>query len=423
MTHPTFDEPYYDPNIFVSQNTQGPPRNFDNPIPQNFVVFALPAAACTIFGEEKDTATQVHTRNGMDTLPWKTGKLGAPYPARIYKRQDYNLSTRGIPIFEFSSASSPGLVLPTTAAPLSFLSAEAIGPYYNSDTEARKPPLTDEEWTNWCEQWSANNAHSDELISSDLADKGLLRELRLRGLECPGPKHGRWWDVFYAAVYEDAERWRRIRRAMGTGTMRIATRWSVSKDDADMEELRLEREGMKHLRKRLRKEKKAREAAKKEKEDACNQEYESGGAVGDGGLGVQDMGFAKADFLDRPPHERRVSEMKSGVKSGLKTAKDGMEEVAKATAKSRDRAAARERGEPRKRSALRQDDGGLTELNNLHGDIGPASDVGQANGTEKKYALGELNDLGQRAGMNEHDQQQYRDMIIGMSREADFIGP
>jgi hypothetical protein len=213
-----FEDPHINAEPSPLTTHMTPPPNFPNPIPTSFIVFALPSSNLTPYDEITETiiptpfATPVPV--SCNRRPWVTIPLGKT----IYKRKDYDLSHQGIPLFEFGGAAK---VFGEDSIE-QFLSVEALGPWYEGDPYASQKP---EDYEELHRRWKQAIDEDAQEECMELAAQGLSRNIRDPRHEPPTPFQGIWWDRFYKGIYEDAERWRAVRRAMGVGHLRVVVRW------------------------------------------------------------------------------------------------------------------------------------------------------------------------------------------------------
>ncbi|KAG9229787.1 hypothetical protein BJ875DRAFT_521997 [Amylocarpus encephaloides] len=173
-----------------------PPADFPNPVPQSWVVFALPLAHCTKY--DTVTETELTSDNPSKLTGGRKGvNLDPPSPnAKILcHRRDYDLSFSGLPIFEFS----------------------------------QKPPGSLEGWYKWS---VGNNILKMKSIMNPSfngyweGENGRF----LGGSQVPDYGDGAdgWWATMFATAFKDVVCWEKMKRSMGRGKMRIVIRW---KDD------------------------------------------------------------------------------------------------------------------------------------------------------------------------------------------------
>lgn len=195
-----------------------PAPNFPRPIPTSFVVFACPLSNLTHYDEitEGVAPTPPTTPFSRNNIPG----TARPVDKKIHKRKDYDLSHQGLPLFEFGGSKFFG---PNSNK--QFLSVEALGPWYEGDPFSLMDP---EKYRCFKNQWLDSIIEDDEFEYEELVDEGKKRYARKISDEPPTPFEGVWWERFYQGIYEDCERWRAVRRAMGLGKLRVVVRWAES---------------------------------------------------------------------------------------------------------------------------------------------------------------------------------------------------
>ncbi|EKD14050.1 uncharacterized protein L3040_007946 [Drepanopeziza brunnea f. sp. 'multigermtubi'] len=198
------------------------PPNFKKfPIPTSWVVFACPASHVTAYPAARDDSVPYPPPRNPFSIP-----LSAPlgiFRARgteresktVYKRQDYDFSQQGVPIFEFSSAE---LFPVPSRKRIEFLSVDGLRGW---DPRDLCTAYNEQEWKRKVAEWeqSVLNLSKQELKMDEQVG-------RLREKEIPSTCRGVWWEQFYDGLYQDETKWRRIREAMARGKCRVVVRWA-----------------------------------------------------------------------------------------------------------------------------------------------------------------------------------------------------
>lgn len=183
-----------------------PAPTFPSPIPTSWIAFACPLENVTEYSEV--------TENITTSVPVSAG---GPAWQKHDLRQDYDFSSGGIPIFEYSSLELMTKLFPKDLIPkfgTKFLSVENLGGYDPYDFCGHLAPqvyidkLQNREDTP--EKWEQNEYEEDREAPAGLQS----------------PKSGIWWEEFFKKVDADKNIWEDIRSAMGRGRCRVAVRWS-----------------------------------------------------------------------------------------------------------------------------------------------------------------------------------------------------
>ncbi|EDN96090.1 predicted protein [Sclerotinia sclerotiorum 1980 UF-70] len=229
------------PHKNYSTNT---PPNFPSPIPTTWLCLAVPLANITTYPIQSDTTLPSSLLE--ETL--LKNKHGLP-TRKIARRQDYDFSFQGTPIFEFSTRDLFGPVSPspttfyssnhpnphstshepspTNQPPISdFLSISGLPPYNPKDPYLPYPPHISQNPTKH-QQFARKYAHAAGVPYEELHTFGEIVEDE-SGVDISeelSPNEGIWWSKFYRGITRDRIIWERVRRAMGRGRCRVVVRW------------------------------------------------------------------------------------------------------------------------------------------------------------------------------------------------------
>ncbi|KAI9046623.1 hypothetical protein LZ554_009366 [Drepanopeziza brunnea f. sp. 'monogermtubi'] len=204
-----------------SSGLQLPPNFKKFPVPTSWVVFACPASHVTVYPDARDDSVPYPPPTNPFTVP-SSAPLGIFRARRaeresktVYKRQDYDFSQQGVPIFEFSSAE---LFPVPSRKRIEFLSVDGLRGW---DPRDKCTAYNEQEWKRKVAEWeqSVLNLSKQELKMDE--EVGRLREK-----EIPSTCRGVWWEQFYEGLYRDETKWRRIREAMARGKCRVVVRWA-----------------------------------------------------------------------------------------------------------------------------------------------------------------------------------------------------
>ncbi|KAF5871809.1 uncharacterized protein Bfra_008833 [Botrytis fragariae] len=163
-----------------------------------------------------------HTQHGLPTK-------------KIAKRQDYDFSFQGTPIFEFSTRilfPQPENPFPNTAPTADFLSVE-VPRSYNSDDPYLPFPLQVSQNPGLLQREVRKYARAAGVKGEELCTYGDLMtdESGEDVSEEASPNEGIWWCEFYRGITRDRIRWERVKRCMGRGRCRVVLRWQDVPDE------------------------------------------------------------------------------------------------------------------------------------------------------------------------------------------------
>ncbi|TGO65673.1 hypothetical protein BOTNAR_0075g00230 [Botryotinia narcissicola] len=218
------------PALHSTSTTTTTPPNFPSPTPTTWLCIAVPISNITSYPIQPDTtippslleSTFSHSQHGLPTK-------------KIAKRQDYDFSFQGTPIFEFSTRAlfpQPENPFPNTAPTADFLSIEVPRPYDPSDPYleflpqiSRNPVLLQREVRKY--------ARAAGVAGEELHTYGdvMVDESGVDVSEEVSPNEGIWWCEFYRGITRDRIRWERVKRCMGRGRCRVVLRWQDVPDE------------------------------------------------------------------------------------------------------------------------------------------------------------------------------------------------
>ncbi|TGO89458.1 hypothetical protein BPOR_0108g00050 [Botrytis porri] len=215
-----------------TSTTSTTPPNFPKPTPTTWLCLAVPLSNVTTYPIQPDTSlplsllepTFSHTQRGLPTK-------------KIAKRQDYDFSFQGVPIFEFSTRTlfpQPENQIPfsNTAPTGDFLSVEVPRPYDPSDPYhpfpaqvSQNPGLLQRETRKYAreEGVKGEELHTYGDMITDESGVDISEEV--------SPNEGIWWCEFYRGITRDRIRWERVKRCMGRGRCRVVLRWQDVPDE------------------------------------------------------------------------------------------------------------------------------------------------------------------------------------------------
>lgn len=201
------------------------PPNFPHPTPLSWVVFAAPKAHVATYPETVEN----HDGDGSIaqfpfTSPSKT----------VHKRNDYDFSFSGIPLFEFSSGETFSVGIYNKKQRPEFLSIESMGGFYESDLYK---PYGKEEYLRHCQLWRDGEWPPGQWAG--IPKKQRYYDDDVHGMprgSMPPPNRGAWWKSFYDRMGKDVERWKKIKTCMGRGKCRVVVRWIEPPQDETMED-------------------------------------------------------------------------------------------------------------------------------------------------------------------------------------------
>ncbi|KAJ8066075.1 hypothetical protein OCU04_005167 [Sclerotinia nivalis] len=218
------------------------PPNFPSPTPTTWLCLAVPLANITTYPIQSDTTLPSSLLE--ETL--LKNKYGLP-TKKIARRQDYDFSFQGIPIFEFStrelfSPTSPSTFpsssnsnshstshepSTTNQPPISdFLSISGLPPYDPQDPYLPFPPHISQN-PELLQHFARKYAHAAGVPAEELRTFGEMMEDE-SGVDVSeelSPNEGIWWSAFYRGITRDRIAWERVRRSMGRGRCRVVVRW------------------------------------------------------------------------------------------------------------------------------------------------------------------------------------------------------
>ncbi|KAA8574826.1 hypothetical protein EYC84_004071 [Monilinia fructicola] len=222
------------------------PPNFPKPTPTTWLCLAVPIANITSYPVQADTSlpsalleeTLIRNKHGLPTF-------------KIAKRQDYDFSFQGIPIFEFSTRKLfAATSLPSgdeaenendNNAPIAdFLSVDGLKPYDVEDPY-REFPVEVTQNPNLLHSICRKYAQSSGLRGEALQNFGETIE-DASGVDISeelSPNDGIWWNSFYRGMTRDRIRWEKIRRSMGRGRCRVVMRWQDVPEELKTKDSRL----------------------------------------------------------------------------------------------------------------------------------------------------------------------------------------
>ncbi|KAF7960798.1 hypothetical protein EAE96_000471 [Botrytis aclada] len=206
------------------------PPNFPKPTPTTWLCIAVPLSNITTYPIQPDTSlppsllepTFSPSQNGLPTR-------------KIAKRQDYDFSFQGIPIFEFSTRTlfpPPENPFPNTAPTADFLSVEVTRPYDPSDPYLLFP-LQVSQNPGLFEREARKYARAAGVKGEELRTFGdmMVDESGVDVSEELSPNEGIWWCEFFRGITRDRIRWERVKRCMGRGRCRVVIRWQDVPDE------------------------------------------------------------------------------------------------------------------------------------------------------------------------------------------------
>ncbi|CAD6442163.1 27a610fc-df6e-408e-b216-d2051637afc8 [Sclerotinia trifoliorum] len=208
------------------------PPNFPSPIPTTWLCLAVPLANITTYPIQSDTSLP----SSLLEESLLKNKHGLP-TKKIARRQDYDFSFQGIPIFEFStrklfgptspSPSPATFSSPTPQPPISdFLSISSLPPYDPKDPYLPFPPHISQNPTH-LQNAARKYAYAAGVPREELHTFGEMMEDE-SGVDISeelSPNEGIWWSMFYRGITRDRIIWERVRRSMGRGKCRVVVRW------------------------------------------------------------------------------------------------------------------------------------------------------------------------------------------------------
>ncbi|KAI9648267.1 hypothetical protein NHQ30_002899 [Ciborinia camelliae] len=237
----TLDPPY------VGYASHSAPPNFPQPTPTSWLCMAVPLANITSYPVQADTSlpsslleeTLIKNKHGLPTK-------------KIAKRQDYDMSFQGVPIFEFSTRKLFGATYSGSSSngemngdanengytntPISdFLSVDGLKPYDPKDPYEEFPieiTSNPEYMLSICRRYARKSGiHGQELqhfgeMMEDASGIDISEEL--------SPNEGVWWNTFYRGITKDRVRWEKVRRSMGRGRCRVVVRWQDIPEELKM---------------------------------------------------------------------------------------------------------------------------------------------------------------------------------------------
>ncbi|TGO30667.1 hypothetical protein BPAE_0004g01260 [Botrytis paeoniae] len=211
-----------------STSTTTPP-NFPSPTPTTWLCIAVPLSNITVYPIQPDTTlppsllepTFSHSQHGLPTK-------------KIAKRQDYDFSFQGTPIFEFSTRKlfpQPENPFPNTAPTADFLSIEVPRPYDPSDPYLAFPAQVSQN-PGLLQREVRKYARAAGVKGGELRTYGdmMTDESGVDVSEEVSPNEGIWWCEFYRRITRDRIRWERVKRCMGRGRCRVVLRWQDVSD-------------------------------------------------------------------------------------------------------------------------------------------------------------------------------------------------
>ncbi|KAF7902753.1 hypothetical protein EAF00_002656 [Botryotinia globosa] len=212
-----------------STSTTTPP-NFPSPTPTTWLCIAVPISNITTYPIQPDTtlppslleSTFAHSQHGLPTK-------------KIAKRQDYDFSFQGTPIFEFSTRTlfpQPENPSPNTAPTADFLSIEVPRPYDPIDPYLEFPPQVSRN-PGLLQREVRKYARAAGVTGEELHTYGdiMVDESGVDVSEEVSPNEGIWWCEFYRGITRDRIRWERVKRCMGRGRCRVVLRWQDAPDE------------------------------------------------------------------------------------------------------------------------------------------------------------------------------------------------
>ncbi|TGO37783.1 hypothetical protein BHYA_0089g00220 [Botrytis hyacinthi] len=213
----------------TSPSTTTPP-NFPSPTPATWLCIAVPISNITAYPIQPDTTlppslletTFSHRQHGLPTK-------------KIAKRQDYDFSFQGTPIFEFSTRTlfpQPENPFPNTAPTADFLSVEVPRPYDPSDPYLEFP-LQVSSNPGLLQREVRKYVRAAGVTGEELHTYGdmMVDESGVDVSEEVSPNEGIWWCEFYRAITRDRIRWERVKTCMGRGRCRVVLRWQDVPDE------------------------------------------------------------------------------------------------------------------------------------------------------------------------------------------------
>ncbi|KAB8304234.1 hypothetical protein EYC80_003652 [Monilinia laxa] len=233
------------PPISACPSTSTPP-NFPKPTPTTWLCLAVPIANITSYPVQADTSlpsalleeTLIKNKHGLPTF-------------KVAKRQDYDFSFQGIPIFEFSTRKLfAATSLPSgneaenendNNAPIAdFLSVDGLKPY-DAEDPYQEFPVEVTQNPSLLHSICRKYAQSSGLSGEALQNYGEVIE-DVRGVDISeelSPNDGIWWNCFYRGMTRDRIRWEKIRRSMGRGRCRVVMRWQDVPEELKTKDSRL----------------------------------------------------------------------------------------------------------------------------------------------------------------------------------------
>ncbi|CCD53611.1 hypothetical protein BofuT4_P136560.1 [Botrytis cinerea T4] len=217
------------PSTSTSTSTSTPP-NFPKPTPTVWLCIAVPLANITTYPIQPDTSIPpsllepTFLSHSQHNLPTK----------KIAKRQDYDFSFQGIPIFEFSTRTlfPPEIPLPNTAPTADFLSIEVPHPYDPNDAYLAFPAQVSQN-PELLQRETRKFARAVGVKGEELRTYGdlMVDESGVDVSEELSPNEGIWWCEFYRGITRDRIRWERVKRCMGRRRCRVVLRWQDVPDE------------------------------------------------------------------------------------------------------------------------------------------------------------------------------------------------
>ncbi|KAF7864001.1 hypothetical protein EAF04_006966 [Stromatinia cepivora] len=221
----------------ANSSTRTPP-NFPTPAPTTWLCLAVPLSNITTYPIQPDTTLPSSLLE--ESLLKK--KHGLP-TKKIARRQDYDFSFQGIPIFEFSTRKLFGPTIPSTSSSTTsstshdpptasqpsisdFLCISDLPPYEPQDPYLPFPPHISQN-PELLQHFARKYAHAAGVRDEELHTFGDVME-DVSGVDISeelSPNEGIWWSAFYRGITRDRICWERVRRAMGRGRCRVVVRW------------------------------------------------------------------------------------------------------------------------------------------------------------------------------------------------------
>ncbi|TGO80372.1 hypothetical protein BELL_0008g00060 [Botrytis elliptica] len=206
------------------------PPNFPSPIPTTWLCIAVPLSNITTYPIQPDTTIPPSLLESAFSHP----QHGLP-TKKIAKRQDYDFSFQGVPIFEFSTRTlfpQPENPYPNTVPTADFLSIEVPRPYDPSDPYLEFP-LQVSQNPGLLQREAQKYARAVGVTGEELRTYGdmMVDESGVDVSEEVSPNEGIWWFEFYRGITRDRIRWEKVKRCMGRGRCRVVLRWQDVPDE------------------------------------------------------------------------------------------------------------------------------------------------------------------------------------------------